>query len=77
MRVSYGMFCVFDLYLTSQLELLIDIECYTHLTNITLIARFMGPTWGRQNPGGPHVGQLNLAIWVQLLSHVQNNEYMI
>ena len=21
----------------------------------TLIARFMGPTWGRQDPGGPHV----------------------
>ena len=23
----------------------------------------MGPTWGRQDPGGPHVGHLNLAIW--------------
>ena len=23
----------------------------------------MGPTWGRQDPGGPHVGQVNLAIW--------------
>ena len=29
----------------------------------TLIARFMGPTWGRQNPSGPHVGPTNLAIW--------------
>ena len=22
----------------------------------------MGPTWGRQDPGGPHVGSMNLAI---------------
>ena len=24
----------------------------------------MGPTWGRQDPGGPHGGPMNLAIWV-------------
>ena len=24
----------------------------------------MGPIWGRQDPGGPHVGSMNLAIWV-------------
>ena len=24
----------------------------------------MGPTWGRQDPGGSHVGHVNLAIWV-------------
>ena len=23
----------------------------------------MGPTWGRQDPGGSHVGHLNLTIW--------------
>ena len=23
----------------------------------------MGPTWGRQDPGGPHVDPMNLAIW--------------
>ena len=28
-----------------------------------LIARFMGPIWGRQDPGGPHVGPMNFAIW--------------
>ena len=22
----------------------------------------MGPTWGRQDPGGPHVGHMNLTI---------------
>ena len=23
----------------------------------------VGPTWGRQDPGGPHDGHMNLAIW--------------
>ena len=26
----------------------------------------MGPIWGRQDPGGPHVGPMNFAIWVAL-----------
>ena len=24
----------------------------------------MGLIWGRQDPGGPHVGPMNLAVWV-------------
>ena len=23
----------------------------------------MGPIWGRQDPGGPHIGPMNFAIW--------------
>ena len=34
---------------------------------LTQIARFMGPTWGPpgadNDPGGPHVGPMNFAIW--------------
>ena len=26
----------------------------------------MGPIWGQQDPGGPHVGPMNLAFWVAL-----------
>ena len=26
----------------------------------------MGPIWGRQDPGGTHVGPMNFAIWVAL-----------
>ena len=26
----------------------------------------MGPIWDRQDPGGPHVGPMNFAIWVSL-----------
>ena len=28
----------------------------------------MGPIWGRQDPGGPHVGPVNLAIWGRIYS---------
>ena len=27
----------------------------------------MGPIWGRQDPGGSHVGPMNFAIWVLLI----------
>ena len=23
----------------------------------------MGPIWGQQDPGGPHIGPMNIAIW--------------
>ena len=26
----------------------------------------MRPIWGREDPGGPHVGPMNFAIWVKL-----------
>ena len=28
----------------------------------------MGPIWGRQDPGGPHVGPMNFVIWVMSLN---------
>ena len=30
----------------------------------------MGPIWGRQDPGGPHVGPMNFAIWVILFDQI-------
>ena len=24
----------------------------------------MGPIWGRQDPGGPHDGPMNFAVWL-------------
>ena len=36
----------------------------------------MGPTWGRQDPGGPHVGPMDLAIGVWLhRCHRVNESY--
>ena len=32
--------------------------------NSTVRGANMGPIWGRQDPGGPHVGPINFAIWV-------------
>ena len=30
----------------------------------------MEPIWGRQDPGGPHVGPMNFAIWDASILHV-------
>ena len=30
----------------------------------------MGPIWGQQDPSGPHVGPMNLAIWDLGLTNV-------
>ena len=30
----------------------------------------MGPIWGRQDPGGPHVGPMNFAIWVYMVGRI-------
>ena len=49
--------------------LMISLAVLTALLLISInpaITRLMGPTWGRQDPGGPHVGPINLAIWVSI-----------
>ena len=30
----------------------------------------MGPIWGRRDPGGPHVGPMNFAIWGITWGHI-------
>ena len=35
----------------------------------------MGSIWGRQDPGGPHVGPMNFAIWVDFPSYIQARTY--
>ena len=37
----------------------------------------MGPIWGRQDPGGPHVGPMNLAIWDNFCYHIAYYTYLI
>ena len=40
----------------------------------------MGPIWGRQDPGGPHIGPMNFALWTHSVESVCLsdciNEYM-
>ena len=33
----------------------------------------MEPIWGRQDPGGPHVGPMNFAIWEPIIMLVEPN----
>ena len=35
----------------------------THTPDSKVHGAKMGPIWGRQDPGGPHVGPMNFAIW--------------
>ena len=37
----------------------------------------MGPTWGRPDPGGPHVGHMNLAIWVYWVRSLTNINILV
>ena len=34
-----------------------------HIPDSKVHGAIMGPIWGRQDPGGPHVGPINFAIW--------------
>ena len=47
--------------------------CHQHWVIVTKVINYpdskihganMGPIWGRQDPGGPHVSPINFAIWV-------------
>ena len=41
---------------------MMDILCHT-VPDRKVHGAHVGPIWGRQDPGGPHVGPMNLAIW--------------
>ena len=44
------------------------LNCHIHrIPDSKVHGANMGPTWGRQDPGGPHVGPMNLAIWDSVL----------
>ena len=56
-------------------EKLLQINVWFSLSAVCVVKRIpdskvqganMGPIWGRQVPGGPHVGPVNFAIWVTL-----------
>ena len=36
----------------------------------------MGPIWGRQDPGGPHVGPMNFVIWVFTITRLTSVAYV-
>ena len=40
---------------------------YLHHPDSKFHGANMGPTWGRQDPGGPQVGHMKIAIWALLI----------
>ena len=38
-----------------------------HLPESKVHGANTGPIWGRQDPGGPHVGPMKFALWASLL----------
>ena len=36
---------------------------FTNIPDSKVHGANMGPIWGQQDPGGPHVGPMNFAIW--------------
>ena len=36
----------------------------------------MGPIWGRQHPGGPHIGPMNFGIWIYSACIAQVESYV-
>ena len=38
-------------------------RCHRRIPDSKVHGANMGPIWGRQDPGGPHVGPMNFANW--------------
>ena len=51
--------------------------CWSFVTHIVpdnkVHGTNMGPTWGRQDPGRPHVGPMKIAIWGVLVWYTNSN----
>ena len=40
-----------------------NITCIILIPRSKIHGATIGPIWGRQDPGGPHAGPMNFAIW--------------
>ena len=52
----------YDLFCRKSVVLMLFILSHHGIPDSKVQEAYMGPTWGRQGPGGPHVGPMNLAI---------------
>ena len=58
-------FCVHSGLLKPHIDALMqDCSIFSAFPDNKVHGAKVGPTWGRQDPGGPHVGHMNFAIWV-------------
>ena len=68
------------LHCASSLIRLLQCQWSDHDPDSKVYGANMGPIWGRQDPGGPHVGPMNLAIWGRIwkiVSHKSTIFYII
>ena len=42
---------------------MLELDIWTMVVQFKVHGANMGHTWGRQDPGGPHDGPMNCAIW--------------
>ena len=61
----WALFCEFIIW-PMPYACLYHAACKTMFPDSKVHGANMGPTWGRQALGGPHVGPMNFAIWVVL-----------
>ena len=72
--ISWGRF-----WITFAVSVRSDYEKYEIIPDSKVHGANMGPIWGRQNPGGPHVGPL-MAHWTLLSGmsiHLHNHHFKI
>ena len=80
--------CIWGFYIHGLIQILITATCrvWQSLKQTTPSSKVrwanMGPIWGRQDPGGPHVGPMNFAIWdgdndIRLTSYKQKHKLYI
>ena len=73
----YVMCCCYFIRTTYYCIRMIQVPVPSHTDNFPdskVHGANMGPIWGRQDPGGPHVGPMNFAIWVTFSSEWLNHE---
>ena len=72
---------VWNIHIENKKKKSVNIMDYVHHCAVLMIpdskvyGANMGPIWGRQDPGGPHVGHMNLAIWDMLIMSSASRPY--
>ena len=51
--------------------LVYDLKIKRHFPDNKVHGANMGPIWGRQDPGGPQVGPMKLAVWVGIVNRTK------
>ena len=46
---------------------------YVNITDSMVHKANLRPIWGRQDPGGPHVGPMNITIWVNIINPINQH----